>query len=207
MSRMLKQYVLFGISIFVVGSAITLITRAGLGATAVTSLPFVISQIYGISFGFMTGIFNFLWVLLQLFIQKGSFPKIQFLQFGVSFLLGLSVDVSNYIFQFINPQNYVAQVSLLIIGCLLMGFGVFLQLKADAIYNPAEGIVAVLSNYIDKPFGMIKSLFDITLVILSIILGLTVTGRVTGIREGTVISAFIIGPFAGLFQKIFNRKL
>jgi len=33
-----------------------------------------------------------------------------------------------------------------------------------------------------------------------------VAGQMTGIREGTIISAVIIGPFTGMFQNIFKRK-
>ncbi|PJH64433.1 hypothetical protein, partial [Salmonella enterica] len=70
MKSELKDYSLLFISIMIVGTAITLITNAGLGATAVTSLPFVISELWNVSFGFLTGLFNVLWVFLQILIQK-----------------------------------------------------------------------------------------------------------------------------------------
>lgn len=206
MNRTLKNYSFLFISIFIVGTSITLITNAGLGATAVTSLPYVISQLWGVSFGFMTGVFNVLWVILQMTIQRRNFPKVQILQFGVAFVLGFSVDLSNYLLGFIQPQTYFSQFLMLVIGCLIMGFGIFVQLEAKAVYNPAEGIVAVIAENTKYPFGTIKTLFDSTLVILSILLGLIVAGQVTGIREGTIISAIIIGPFTGMFQKLFKRK-
>lgn len=204
MKTILRRYCLLFISIFIVGTGITLITNAGLGATAVTSLPYVISQLWSVSFGFMTGLFNVLWVILQMVIQRKKFPKIQILQFLVAFVLGFSVDLSNILLGFIQPENYFSQILMLIIGSLILAFGVFLQLEAKAVYNPAEGIVAVISKNTSYPFGTIKTLFDSTLVILSILLGFIVTGRMVGIREGTIISALIIGPFTGMFQKIFK---
>lgn len=206
MKSKFKNYGLLCLSILIVGTAITLITNAGLGATAITSLPFVISQIWNISFGFMTGVFNILWVILQMIIQKRKFPKIQLFQFVVSFILGLSVDLSNYLLGFIQPEAYLSQLVMLFIGCLIMGSGIFLQLKADTIYNPAEGIVAVITENTKYPFGTVKTLFDSALVVLSIILGLLVIGQVIGIREGTIISALVIGPFTGMFQKIFGKN-
>jgi uncharacterized membrane protein YczE len=206
MKSIVRNYGLLFISIFIVGTAITLITNAGLGATAVTSLPYVISQLWDVSFGLMTGLFNVLWVVLQMAIQRRNFPKIQILQFLVAFILGFSVDLSNALLGFIQPQTYFSQIIMLVIGCLIMSFGVFLQLEAKAVYNPAEGIVAVITENTKYPFGTIKTVFDSTLVILSILLGLVVAGQVTGIREGTIISALIIGPFTGMFQKIFYRK-
>lgn len=206
MKSTFKEYGLLLISILVVGTSITVITNAGLGATAVTSLPFVISELWGISFGLMTGIFNVLWVLLQMTIQRKQFPKIQLLQFVVAFILGFAVDLSNEILGFIQPQNYFFQLIMLIVGCLIMGLGIFLQLEAKSVYNPAEGIVAVITDNTKYAFGTVKTFFDSTLVVLSILLGLIVAGQMTGIREGTIISALIIGPFTGMFQKLFNRE-
>ncbi len=204
--KTLKSYGLFFVSVLIIGTAITIITNAGLGATAVTSLPFVISELWPVSFGLMTGLFNVLWVVLQIAIQRKSFPKVQLLQFGVSFVLGVAIDLSNVLLGFIQPQTYFWQMVMLIIGCMVMGFGIFVQLEAKAIYNPAEGIVAVITKNTKYPFGAVKTAFDSTLTILSILLGLVVAGQVVGIREGTIISAIIIGPFTGMFQTIFKRN-
>ena len=206
MKKYVKNYGLFFLSVLIIGTAITIITNAGLGATAVTSLPFVISELWPVSFGLMTGLFNVLWVLLQIAIERKNFQKIQFLQFGVSFVLGFAVDLSNLWLGFIQPSNYFEQIFMLIIGCLIMGFGIFVQIEAKAIYNPAEGIVVAITKHTKYPFGAVKTTFDSTLVILSILLGLVVVSQVVGIREGTVVSAFIIGPFTGMFQKLFKRN-
>lgn len=206
MKTAFKNYSLLFLSVLIVGTAITLITNAGLGATAVTSLPFVISELWEVSFGFLTALFNILWVLLQFFILGRKFPKIQWLQFIISFLLGLSVDLSNFFLSSIDPSTYLEQFLMLIIGCLVMGLGISIQLKSKSIYNPAEGIVVAITENTKYSFGTVKILFDCTLVVLSILLGLIVSGQITGIREGTIISALIIGPFTGIFQKIMNRK-
>lgn len=206
MKNRYRNYLLLFISVLIIGTGITLITNAGLGATAVTSLAFVISELWEISFGKMTAIFNIIWVLFQLFILRRNFPKIQFLQFFVAILLGYSVDLSNALFGWIKPTTYITHLLLLLIGCLILSFGVAVQLKAKLIYNPAEGIVAAISKMTKKSFGTIKTAFDLTLVGLSVILGLIVVQQVIGIREGTVISALIIGPFTGIFQKIINRE-
>ena len=95
---------------------------------------------------------------------------------------------------------------MLIIGCLIMGFGIFLQLEAKSVYNPAEGIVAVITENTEYPFGTVKTFFDSTLVILSILLGLLIAGQIIGIRERAIISTLIIGPFTATFQKMFNRE-
>ena len=205
MNRETTDYLILFTSILIVGFAITLITKAQLGATAVTSLAFVISQLSGFSFGMMTGLFNFIYVILQIAIQRKEFPKIQLFQFVVSFILGFAVDFANFLLQNILPETYIQQLAILLAGCVIMGFGVFLQLKAAKVYNPAEGIVSAIAGALNRPFGVVKTAFDSTLVILAVLLGLVVTGGVIGIREGTIVSALIIGPIIGVFQKIFNK--
>lgn len=191
-------------SILIVGFAITLITKAQLGATAVTSLAFVISQLSGLSFGMMTGLFIFMYVIIQIVIQRKAFPKIQLFQFVVSFILGFAVDFANFLLRNLLPETYIQQLAILLVGCVIMGFGVFLQLKAATVYNPAEGIVYAIADATNRPFDVVKTAFDVTLVISAIILGLVVTGGVVGVREGTIVSALIIGPIIGIFQKLFN---
>lgn len=205
MKRDMKDYIILFMSILIVGFAITLITKAQLGATAVTSLSFVISQLSGLSFGLMTGVFNTLYVLLQIVIQKKSFPRIQLFQFFVSFILGFSVEFSNFLLRNLFPKTYIQQLSILFAGCIIMGFGVFMQLKAAKIYNPAEGIVYAISDAINRPFSFVKTLFDLTLVTSAVLLGLVVTGSIIGVREGTIVSALIIGPIIGLFQRLFTK--
>lgn len=204
MKREMKDYIILLMSILIVGFAITLITKAQLGATAVTSLAFVISQLSGLSFGMMTGLFNFMYVIIQIVIQRKAFPKIQLFQFVVSFILGFAVDFANFLLRNLLPETYIQQLAILLVGCVIMGFGVFLQLKAATVYNPAEGIVYAIADATNRPFGVVKTAFDVTLVISAIILGLVVTGGVVGVREGTIVSALIIGPIIGIFQKLFN---
>ena len=204
MKREMKDYIILLMSILIVGFAITLITKAQLGATAVTSLAFVISQLSGLSFGMMTGLFIFMYVIIQIVIQRKAFPKIQLFQFVVSFILGFAVDFANFLLRNLLPETYIQQLAILLVGCVIMGFGVFLQLKAATVYNPAEGIVYAIADATNRPFGVVKTAFDVTLVISAIILGLVVTGGVVGVREGTIVSALIIGPIIGIFQKLFN---
>lgn len=205
MDHKVKDYVLLLISIFIIGFAITLITMTGLGATAVTSLAFVISQLSGVSFGTLTGLFNVLWVVLQIAIKRKAFPKIQLLQFVVAIILGVAVDVATVLLSGLVLHTYFQQIAVLILGSIIMGFGVSLQLKAATIYNPAEGIVAVLADTTRRPFGFVKTMFDGTLVLLAVLLGLFAAGEVIGVREGTIISALLIGPITGMFQQLFEK--
>ena len=159
MRKTLKSYGLFFVSVLIIGTAITIITNAGLGATAVTSLPFVISELWPVSFGLMTGLFNVLWVVLQIAIQRKSFPKVQLLQFGVSFVLGVAIDLSNVLLGFVQPQTYFWQMVMLIIGCMVMGFGIFVQRTIESSLYSSKGIFGIFSNHRHNSFSRVVNRF------------------------------------------------
>ncbi|MBM6614737.1 hypothetical protein JTF06_07515 [Desemzia sp. RIT804] len=201
MNQLIKRYGLFLISVWIIGLGISIITQSNLGTTAVTSLPFVLSAIFPLSFGTFTMLMNVLLVFLQLAILKKDFQKKQYLQFFVGPLLGISIDSNGIMFSFLQTSPYIIKLFFIIIGCVILAFGIFLQLSSQTIYNPTEGIVNTLAVTFHKPFGNVKLFFDNGLILFSVILSLVVLGKLIGIREGTVLSALLIGPFTNFFKQ------
>lgn len=201
MKQPVKHYGLFLISVWVIGLGISMITQSNLGTTAVTSLPFVLSVIFPLSFGTFTMLMNILLVFLQMLILKKDFQKKQYLQFFVGPLLGLSIDSNATIFSFLQTSPYLVKLLFILLGCVVLAFGIFLQLSSQTTYNPTEGIVNALALKFQKPFGNVKLIFDSGLIVFSVLLSLVVLSNVTGIREGTVLSALLIGPFTNFFKQ------
>ena len=54
-------------------------------------------------------------------------------------------------------------------------------------------------------FGYMKVVFDVTLVVTACILSLVFTGRLQGVREGTVAAALMVGLIAKQFGKVMAR--
>ena len=66
-------------------------------------------------------------------------------------------------------------------------------MASKTIVQPGEGMVLAVSVVLRKSFGTIKIWNDVTLVLLAVILGFVFLGHVAGVREGTVVSAFLVG--------------
>jgi len=99
------------------------------------------------------------------------------------------------------PQPfYIIQLLMVIIGCAIIAYSTVLQLKANVVNNPAEGVVKAFAFKTSKHFGSIKLYFDISLVVIAVIISFVSLGTIAGVREGTVISALIIGPLIKMFQ-------
>lgn len=61
-------------------------------------------------------------------------------------------------------------------GCVIIAYSTILQLKANVVNNPAEGIVKAITIKTKKEFGTIKLYFDVSLVVIAIIISLIALG-------------------------------
>ncbi|MGX8792781.1 YczE/YyaS/YitT family protein [Oceanobacillus oncorhynchi] len=200
-SNLLKSYGLFLLSLFIMGLGISLVTLAHLGTTPITSPPYAFSLFLPISFGMLTMLFNLLFVLIEIIMMGKNFPRVQYLQLLVGPILGIAIDFWSYLLIHIPQPYYWVQLNMVVIGCVIIAFSTVIQLKAQVVNNPAEGIVKVISYKTSQEFGKVKLYFDISLVCLAMFISFIVFGSVQGVREGTIISALIIGPLIKLFQK------
>ena len=68
--------------------------------------------------------------------------------------------------------------------------------------NSGEAFVKTLADAVHKSFGNVKIIFDISCVVLSIILSLIFFDfKIVGTREGTIITAVCTGFVVKFFQK------
>ena len=199
-----KSVTLFLVSLILLGLGISLVTSSQLGTTSITSAPYVLSLSFPLSFGVLTMLTNFLFVLIQLLILGKEFPRLQWLQLLVGPVLGVSIDMWSYFINYMSYPNYPIQLLIVLSGCFIIAYSTVLQLKAQVVNNPAEGIVKVLALKTDKSFGTVKLYFDISLVSLAVLLSLFFLGKIEGVREGTLISALLIGP---LIRRMQNPSL
>lgn len=204
-----KNYIQFIFSMFIMGLGIVFITKSNLGTSAISSLPFVFSKVFNLSFGSFTVILNFIYVFIQIIFQKKDFNKEQYLQLFVGPLLGFFIDFWMNTFISLNPNIYVMKMNILFLGCFILGVGVYIQLAANVVNNPMEGVIKLISSKLDSDFFATKITFDVMLVILSIAVSYLALGKIVGVREGTVISAFLVGYVIKLLNYLevrFNNK-
>lgn len=197
---------------FIIGTTfnalgITLITKAYLGTSPISSLPFVLSLGLPPSFGTLTFVFNMIFFFGQIFLLKKAFPKIQVLQIPVTLFFSLLIDMFMFFFQNVKPANYFYSLLLLVLGCLVMGLGITLAVGANLVMTPGNAFVQALSDYTKKPFGNIKIGFDCTLTALAVLSSFILFGTFRGVREGTIISSILVGSFINVSQRLLGDFL
>lgn len=188
------------------GLGVALVTRANLGTSPISSVPYVLSMILPVTIGEFTFLLSLVFLALQVVLLGRRFPREQWLQVFVGPVFGLFIDLGMRLFAFVNPGFYAARIVALLLGCVLLALGVHLQVLANVIINPGEGLVKTLALKTGWEFGTIKVLFDCTLVLLAVGVSVCAFARVRGLREGTIISAILVGVITRAFSVLFGGR-
>lgn len=200
-----KRYALFIISLFFSALGVAFTKHGELGVSPISSVANIMSYKFSfLTMGTWLIIWNCILILGQIVILKKDFQLIQLLQIPLSFLFGYFTDFGLWCVSFIPADFYFFRLMMVIVGIIILGFGISLSVIANVIMNSGEAFVKAVSDITKRNFGNVKIAFDIICVVLSIILSLIFFDlSVVGTREGTVISAF----FTGITVKFFTRNL
>ena len=199
----LKRYVIFLIGLFVNSLGVSLITKASLGTSPISSIPYVLSLSFPFTLGNFTIFFSIFLILLQLLILRKNFKLEHVLQIPVSIIFGYFIDLTMLLFAWVNPQVYIMKIIYLLIGCLILGFGVYMEVLADVVMLPGESFVRAIVLTWKTNFGTTKICFDVSMSVIAAILSFVFTGRLNGVREGTIIAALLVGFIA----RVAGKKL
>lgn len=199
-SETIKRYVLLLIGLFINGFGVSFITKASLGTSPISSIPYTLSLKFQPTIGMFTMFFSVILIVLQLIILKKNFPKQYWLQIPVSMLFSYFIDLSMEILSALQPATYVSKMVFLLIGCVILGFGVFIEVIANVVMLPGEAFVKSVTMTFNTDFGKTKVAFDTSMTIIAILLSLLMFHSLNGVREGTIISAILVGTIARLFK-------
>lgn len=197
----LKRYIVFLIGLFINSLGVSLITKANLGTSPISSIPYVLSLNFPFTLGQFTIAFSLLLILIQLIILRRNFKAEHLLQIPISILFGYFIDLTMVMLFFVNPQTYLSSVVYLLIGCVILGFGVYTEVLANVAMLPGESFVRAVSYTWKTEFGSTKVAFDVSLTVIAAVLSLLFAHRLDGVREGTIIAALLVGFIARLFGR------
>ena len=201
-----KRYLLLlvGLSIMAFGVAFSI--KASLGTSPISSVPYVVSLFTPLTVGTATIVMHCVFILLQILILRRNYHPIQLMQLPVAFFFGYLTDFGVWAVQGVCCSTYWQQWIVCLIGILLVAVGVSLEVKAGVVVLAGEGVVLAICKVLPKiKFGYMKVGFDVTLVVIACVLSLGFTGRLQGVREGTVAAALLVGLIAKQLGKLLMR--
>ncbi|MBD5472134.1 MAG: YitT family protein [Lachnospiraceae bacterium] len=200
-----RRYILFVISLLFAALGVAFTKHGELGVSPISSVANVMSYKFSsISLGTWLIIWNCVLIVGQIFILRRKFQYIQLLQIPLSFLFGWFTDLGMWIVSFISVNSYPMRIVMVLVGIVILGFGVSLSVIANVIMNSGEAFVKAVSDMLHKEFGNVKIAFDVLCVMISLVLSLFFFNfTIVGTREGTIMSALL----TGMVVKFFSRKL
>ncbi len=200
-AELIKRYIFLLAGLFVNGLGVSFITKAGLGTSPITSIPYTLSLGFTPTVGMFTLVFNIFLVILQVILLRRNFQLQNLLQLPIIALFSFFIDLTMSLLGFIQPETYLLKVISLVIGCLILGFGVFMEMVANVAMLPGEATVRAVSDVFSTDFGKTKIAFDSSMTVIAAILSFIMFRHLDGVREGTIVAAILVGFIARIFKK------
>jgi len=199
--QMILRVGIYCFALLLMAFGVALSVNSNLGVSPVNSLPYVISQILKIQMGTcVTAVFCF-YILLQIIILGKNFHPVNLLQILFSTIFGYFVDFAKMLVGDFAIPTYLGQLSMLAVSIVLIALGVLLYMDVQLVPMPMEGLSSCVAGKLNKPFPAMKTAIDCLVVLIGAVLSFVFLGKLDGIREGTVITAVVVGKLIAVFKK------
>ena len=180
---------IFGLFVYGLGVAMTV--HASLGIAPWDVFAQGISIQTGLSFGVSTVVVSALvllaWIPLKVKPGIGTIAN--------AILIGLFADFWLLILP--DTSIYWQQLLIFLVGVVIVAIATGLYISSALGSGPRDGLMQGTSNALDKPFWMVRTGYEGTVLTLGALMG----GQV---REGTLIFALSIGYLVQLSMKFFK---
>ena len=191
-----KRYLFFLAGLFINSFGVSFITKAALGTSPISSVPYTLSLGFSPTLGMFTLYMSIVLILIQIILLRKDFPRQYLLQIPVSFLFSWFIDMTMELLGFLSPAAYPAKVICLLLGCAILGFGVFMEMAAGVVMLPGECFVNAISRTFHTDFGRTKVAIDTSITVAAAIIGIVLYRELAGVREGTIVAAVLVGMIA-----------
>ena len=201
----IRRYLLLLVGLAIMAFGVAFSIKASLGTSPISSVPYVVSLFAPLTVGTATIIMHCVFILLQILILRKKYHPIQLMQLPVALFFGYLTDFGVWAVQGITCNHYLQQWLVCLIGIFLVAVGVSLEVKAGVVVLAGEGVVLAICKILPVKFGYMKVGFDVTLVAIACVLSFVFTGRLQGVREGTVAAALLVGLIAKQLGKMLSK--
>ena len=189
----LKRTLLLCIALGVMAVGVALSIKADLGTSPISSVPYVVSLMSEMSVGTATILINAILLVGEILIMRRQFQPIQLLQLAVVTLFGWLIDLCLWGLDGLTYADYGQQWMICIAGIIILGIGVSLEVTANLIPLPGEGLILSICTVLPIKFGNMKVITDVSLVLVAVLLSFAFLSGLYGVREGTIAAAICVG--------------
>jgi len=216
-----KRLGIYVLGLLLIAVGVNISKLSGLGISPASSVPRACEVAWGFTLGTTIIIVYCILVLLQLIVLRKEFRWINALGVPVGVVFGWLVDLTgidpnafgHLMVNFPRPESYINRLLYLALSIVIIGAGVYLYLRPRLVPMPAEGLAGAIAKKSGRNFGDCKTIVDTSLITIAILIQIIFLGGFKSflsepviVREGTVISALLVGQVVKYFKKLEGQK-
>lgn len=199
----IPNIVLYFLGLNTICIGIIMILDVNFGISAATSVPTALYNVFdNISFGIWNYIGQSLAMIAVILIVKKV--KVSYiLSFLVGFVYALMLDFWSSVMAPIIPIGLFGRILFLVLGSGVLSFGVMMSMISKYPVLPFEMFVREIADYYKKSEGRVKIVFDVTMVLISMIISFFTFRDFRSVGPGTFFIALTGGPLMDFFNNRF----
>ncbi|TDP42904.1 YczE/YyaS/YitT family protein [Nocardia ignorata] len=206
-----RRWITYVAGIYILTLGLSLAIRAAIGISPQSSLTRTMTLVFTpLSQGNYNLILEVIMLVLTFLVRPKAFKASYLLSMIPALVLALLLDLNLWLTEWIHLEPYTANLVLLVFADAMLALGLFLMIRANLILMPIDLFVNTIQQMTGRKWGNIKTVFDCTLLALSVGIGLVFLGAPHFIREGTIINAILVGQYVKgyffLYEKFAARK-
>ena len=199
--RFFYRILLYALGLLFLAFSVAFAINSDLGISPVNSLPYAISLASGAKLSTcVISVFGF-YILLQVVLLRKNFKWYNIFQLAFSTLFGYFTDFAKWVLGDFCFPTYAGRLGMLFISILLISIGISIYVDTKLIPMPSEGLTMAFSDTFHIKFHNMKIIQDCVTVALAVLLSFLFLHKLAGVREGTIISALLVGKVIALMQK------
>lgn len=205
--NIIGRYMLFLVGLFIASMGVAFSTKAGLGTSPVASVPYSVSLVCPVlTLGGWLNLLGVLQITVQvLLLGKKCKPLEITIQTILAFVYGYMTDFSCWLIKGIGVDTYFEQLVYMLLGCMILAFGIWIQLKGAVAMLPGEAMNRTISMVTGRKYENVKIFFDIFYISIAVIICLVFIGKLEGVREGSIFAAIMVGNIIKVYNFIYNK--
>ncbi|UTR14274.1 YitT family protein [Salipaludibacillus sp. LMS25] len=185
----------FLMGLVVMSFGIALMITAGLGSAPWDVLHIGLTEHFGLTIGTWTVIMGFLLLLFSVILTK-EWPRLG--AYLNMLLVGGFVDL--FLFWMETPYLLVAKLIMLLVGILIMGFGIGLYISPQCGAGPRDSVMLALSLKTGMSVAKVRILMEVCVLFTGWLLG-------GPVFIGTIIFSLLIGHITGMSLRFCQHWL
>ncbi|MDR1547636.1 MAG: hypothetical protein LBT06_03480 [Hungatella sp.] len=195
------------ISFVFFGFGISLQLKAAIGQSVLNAMAVTLSYTIQMKVGTILNMINTLFFISYLLLRRSRLNYKDAIQIIATITSGYIINLFLYhLLSTFTVESYFYRIMIYFSGLIIASISLGAVLAIGIIKFPLESLCLIISEAYKKKFTTVRMSFDVIFLIVTLCLTI-VSHAPLQIREGTVISIFLLSPLLGICYDFFKKHL